>query len=209
MILESMEFPNPVISLAIEPRTKADQEKLWQGLGRLTSEDPTFRVETDEETGQVVISGMGELHLEIIVDRLQREFGVSASVGRPQVAYKEALTQPAESEGRYVKQTGGHGQYGHVKIRLLPRTPGEGFEFVNDIVGGAIPREFIKSIEAGIREAMTTGVLAGYPVDDVSVSLYDGSTHIVDSSEMAFKIAGLWHSRTLLKRQLQFLSNQS
>ena len=190
VILESMEFPNPVISLAIEPRTKADQEKLWQGLGRLTSEDPTFRVKTDEETGQVVISGMGELHLEIIVDRLQREFGVSASVGRPQVAYKEALTQPAESEGRYVKQTGGHGQYGHVKIRLLPRTPGEGFEFVNDIVGGAIPREFIKSIEAGIREAMTTGVLAGYPVDDVSVSLYDGSTHIVDSSEMAFKIAG-------------------
>ena len=190
VILESMDFPSPVISLAIEPRTKADQEKLGRGLQRLTSEDPTFRVRTDLETGQVVISGMGELHLEIIVDRLQREFGVSASVGRPQVAYKETLTQPAEGEGRYVKQTGGRGQYGHVKIRLMPRQPGEGFEFSNDIVGGAIPREFIKSIEAGIREAMTTGVLAGYPVDDLSVSLYDGSVHQVDSSEMAFKIAG-------------------
>ena len=190
VILESMEFPSPVISLAIEPRTKADQEKLGRGLERLTSEDPTFRVQTDLETGQVVISGMGELHLEIIVDRLQREFGVSASVGRPQVAYKETLTQPAEGQGRYVKQTGGRGQYGHVKIRLMPRQPGEGFEFSNDIVGGAIPREFIKPIETGIREAMTTGVLAGYPVDDLSVSLYDGSVHVVDSSEMAFKIAG-------------------
>ena len=190
VILESMEFPRPVISLAIEPRSKADQEKLGRGLARLTSEDPTFRVQTDQETGQVVISGMGELHLEIIVDRLQREFGVSASVGRPQVAYKETLTQPAEGEGRYVKQTGGRGQYGHVKIRLMPRQPGEGFEFSNDIVGGAIPREFIKPIETGIREAMTTGVLAGYPMDDLSVSLYDGSVHDVDSSEMAFKIAG-------------------
>ena len=190
VILEAMEFPSPVISLAIEPRTKTDQEKLGQGLARLTSEDPTFRVQTDPETGQVVISGMGELHLEVIVDRLQREFEVSASVGRPQVAYKETLTQPAEGEGRYVKQSGGRGQYGHVKIRLLPRPPGEGFEFINDIVGGAIPREFIKPIEVGIREAMTTGVLAGYPVDDLSVSLYDGSTHVVDSSEMAFKIAG-------------------
>ena len=190
VVLESMEFPSPVISLAIEPRTKTDQEKLGQGLARLTSEDPTFRVQTDPETGQVVISGMGELHLEVIVDRLQREFEVSASVGRPQVAYKETLTQPAEGEGRYVKQTGGRGQYGHVKIRLLPRRPGEGFEFINDIVGGAIPREFIKPIEAGIREAMTTGVLAGYPVDDLSVSLYDGSVHVVDSSEIAFKIAG-------------------
>ena len=190
VILEAMDFPRPVISLAIEPRTKADQEKLGQGLERLTSEDPTFRVQTDPETGQVVISGMGELHLEIIVDRLQREFGVSASVGRPQVAYKETLTQPAEGEGRYVKQTGGRGQYGHVKIRLMPRQPGEGFEFSNDIVGGAIPREFIKPIETGIREAMTTGLLAGYPMEDLSVSLYDGSVHVVDSSEMAFKIAG-------------------
>ena len=190
VVLESMEFPNPVIALAIEPRTKTDQEKLGQGLAKLMSEDPTFKVRTDPETGQVVISGMGELHLEIIVDRLQREFAVSASVGRPQVAYRETLTQPAEGEGRYVKQTGGRGQYGHVKVRVMPRRPGEGFEFINDIVGGAVPREFIKPVEAGIREAMTTGVLAGYPVDDLSVSLYDGSFHDVDSSEMAFKIAG-------------------
>ena len=190
VVLESMEFPNPVIALAIEPRTKTDQEKLGQGLAKLMSEDPTFRVRTDPETGQVVISGMGELHLEIIVDRLQREFAVSASVGRPQVAYRETLTQPAEGEGRYIKQTGGRGQYGHVKVRLMPRRPGEGFEFINDIVGGAVPREFIKPVEAGIREAMTTGVLAGYPVDDLSVSLYDGSFHDVDSSEVAFKIAG-------------------
>jgi elongation factor G len=190
VVLESMDFPEPVISLAIEPRTKADQEKLGQGLAKLMAEDPTFRVRTDNETGQVVISGMGELHLEIIVDRLQREFGVAASVGRPQVAYKETLTRPSEGEGRYIKQTGGRGQYGHAKIRIVPRQPGEGFEFENDIVGGAIPREYIKPIEEGIKEAMTTGVLAGYPVDDVSVSLYDGSFHDVDSSEMAFKIAG-------------------
>jgi elongation factor G len=190
VVLESMDFPEPVISLAIEPRTKADQEKLGQGLGKLTSEDPTFRVRTDSETGQTVISGMGELHLEIIVDRLKREFNVEASVGRPQVAYKETLTRPAEGEGRYVRQTGGRGQYGHAKIRLAPRQPGEGYEFVNSIVGGAVPKEFIKPIDEGIREAMTTGVLAGYPVDDVSIELYDGSYHDVDSSEMAFKIAG-------------------
>jgi len=189
-VLESMDFPEPVISLAIEPKTKADQEKLGQGLGKLTAEDPTFRVRTDHETGQVVISGMGELHLEIIVDRLQREFGVAATVGRPQVAYKETLTRPAEGEGRYIKQTGGHGQYGHAKIRIAPRKPGEGFQFVSEIVGGTIPREFIKPIEEGIREALTTGILAGYPVDDVAVTLYDGSYHDVDSSEMAFKIAG-------------------
>jgi elongation factor G len=179
-----------VISLAIEPRTKADQEKLGQGLGKLQAEDPTFRVKSDPDTGQVVISGMGELHLEIIVDRLKREFGVEASVGRPQVAYKETLTQPAQGEGRYIRQTGGHGQYGHVKIRLTPRKPGEGFVFVNDIVGGSIPREYIKPVEEGIREALSTGILAGYPVDDVGISLYDGSYHEVDSSEMAFKIAG-------------------
>ncbi len=198
--LESMEFPEPVISLAIEPRTRADQEKLGQGMAKLTAEDPTFQVRTDHDTGQVVISGMGELHLEIIVDRLQREFGVAASVGRPQVAYKESLTKPAEGEGRYVKQTGGRGQYGHAKIRIVPRRPGEGFEFVNDIVGGSIPREFIKPIEQGIREAMTTGVLAGYPVDDLSVSLYDGTFHNVDSSEVAFKIAGSMAFRDAAKR---------
>jgi elongation factor G len=190
VVLESMDFPEPVISLAIEPKTKADQEKLGMGLGKLMAEDPTFRVKTDEQTGQVVIAGMGELHLEIIVDRLKREFNVEASVGRPQVAYKETLTRPAEGEGRYIRQTGGRGQYGHAKIRLVPRQPGEGYEFINNIVGGSIPKEFIKPIDQGIREAMTTGVLAGYPVDDVAVELYDGSFHDVDSSEMAFKIAG-------------------
>ena len=190
VVLESMDFPKPVISLAIEPKTKADQEKLGQGLTKLTVEDPTFQVKTDDQTGQVVISGMGELHLEILVDRLQREFGVAAAVGRPQVAYKETLTHQAESEGRYVKQSGGRGQFGHVKIRVVPAQPGHGFEFVNDIRGGAIPREYIKSVEDGIRDAMTTGVLAGYPIEDVIVSLYDGSYHDVDSSEMAFKVAG-------------------
>jgi elongation factor G len=190
VVLESMVFPEPVIHLAIEPKTKADQEKLGQGLAKLMAEDPTFRVRTDEQTGQVVIAGMGELHLEIIVDRLKREFGVEASVGRPQVAYKETLTRPAEGEGRYIRQTGGRGQYGHAKIRLIPRQPGEGYEFINDIVGGTIPKEFIKPIDEGIREAMTTGVLAGYPVDDLAIELYDGSYHDVDSSEMAFKIAG-------------------
>ena len=188
--LESMTFPDPVISVAVEPKSKADQDKLSQGLGRLAEEDPTFRVRTDDETGQTLIAGMGELHLEIIVDRLKREFNVEASVGRPQVAYKETLTRPAEGEGRYIKQTGGRGQYGHAKIRLVPRQPGEGYEFINNIVGGKIPKEFIKPIDQGIREAMTTGVLAGYPVDDVAVELYEGSYHDVDSSEMAFKIAG-------------------
>ena len=190
VLLESMDFPAPVISLAIEPKTKADQEKLGQGLAKLMAEDPTFRVKSDVETGQTVISGMGELHLEIIVDRLKREFNVEASVGKPQVAYKETLTRPAEGEGRYIKQTGGRGQYGHAKIKITPRKPGEGYEFINGIVGGTIPREFIKPIDEGIKEAMTTGVLAGYPVDDLSVELYDGSFHDVDSNEMAFKIAG-------------------
>ncbi len=190
VILEAMDFPEPVISLAIEPKTKSDQEKLGLGLAKLMAEDPTFRVKTDQETGQVVISGMGELHLEIIVDRLKREFGVEASVGAPQVAYKETVTRPSEGEGRYVKQTGGRGQYGHAKIRLVPRNPGEGYLFENNIVGGAIPKEFIKPIDQGIREAMTTGVLAGYPIDDVLIDLYDGSFHDVDSNEMAFKIAG-------------------
>ncbi len=190
VILEAMDFPEPVIALAIEPKTKADQEKLGMGLAKLMAEDPTFRVKTDEETGQVVISGMGELHLEIIVDRLKREFNVEAAVGKPQVAYKETVTRASEGEGRYIKQTGGRGQYGHAKIRLIPRKPGEGYEFVNEIVGGSIPKEFIKPIDMGIREALTTGVLAGYPMDDVKIELYDGSYHDVDSSEMAFKIAG-------------------
>src|SRR5204863_7270344 len=153
-------------------------------------EDPTFRVKTDTETGQVVIAGMGELHLEIIVDRLKREFSVEANVGAPQVAYKEGITKASEGEGRYIKQTGGRGQYGHAKIRMIPRKPGEGYTFENEIVGGSIPKEFIKPIDQGIREAMTTGVLAGYPMDDVKIELYDGSYHDVDSSEMAFKIAG-------------------
>jgi elongation factor G len=190
VVLESMDFPEPVISLAIEPKTKGDQEKLGQGLAKLMAEDPTFRVRTDEQTAQVVIAGMGELHLEIIVDRLKREFNVEASVGKPQVAYKETLTRPADGEGRYVRQTGGRGQYGHAKIHLYPGEPGSGYLFENEIVGGVIPKEFIKPIDVGIKEALTRGVLAGYPVDDVRVELYDGSYHEVDSSEMAFKIAG-------------------
>ena len=200
VVLESMDFPSPVISLAIEPSSKADQEKLGQGLAKLTAEDPTFQVKTDEDVGQVVISGMGELHLEILVDRLKREFGVEASVGRPQVAYKETLTRPAEGEGRYVKQTGGRGQYGHVKLRVTPCQPGEGFEFVNGIVGGVVPREYIRPVEQGIRDAMTTGVLAGYPIEDIRVSLYDGSYHDVDSSEGAFQIAGVMAFRDAARK---------
>ena len=200
VVLEVMVFPNPVIALAIEPKTKVDQEKLGQGLAKLTSEDPTFQVKTDEETGQVVISGMGELHLEIIVDRLRREFGVAATVGRPQVAYREALTKPAEAEGRYVKQTGGRGQYGHVKLRVVPGQPGDGFVFENEVFGGAVPREFIGSIEDGVREAITTGVLAGYAIENVVVTLCDGSSHDVDSSEMAFKIAASMAFRTAARR---------
>ena len=190
VVLESMDFPEPVISLAIEPKTKADQEKLGTGMQKLMAEDPTFRVKTDQQTGEVVIAGMGELHLEIIVDRLKREFNVEASVGRPQVAYKETITRPSEGEEKYAKQTGGRGQYGHVKIRLYPGDPGTGYVFDNQIKGGAIPKEYIKPIDEGIKEALTRGVLAGYPVDDVRIELYDGSFHEVDSSEMAFKIAG-------------------
>ena len=190
IVLESMDFPKPVISLAIEPRTKVDQEKLGLGLQKLMAEDPTFRVETDRQTGQVIIHGMGELHLEIIVDRLKREFNVEATVGKPQVAYKETLTKAADGDGRYVKQTGGRGQYGHAKIHLYPGEPGTGYVFESETAGGSIPREFIKPIEEGIREALTRGVLAGYPIDDVRIELYDGSYHDVDSSEMAFKIAG-------------------
>jgi elongation factor G len=190
VVLESMDFPEPVISLAIEPRTKADQEKLGQGLQKLMAEDPTFRVNTDQQTAQTIIRGMGELHLEIIVDRLKREFNVEATVGKPQVAYKETLTRAADGEMKYAKQTGGRGQYGHAKIHLYPGEPGTGYIFENKIVGGAIPKEYIKPVDEGIKEALTRGVLAGYPIDDVRVELYDGSYHDVDSSEMAFKIAG-------------------
>jgi elongation factor G len=189
VVLESMDFPEPVISVVIEPKTKVDQEKLGLALGKLTQEDPTFKVHNDAETSQTIISGMGELHLEIVVDRLLREFNVAANVGRPQVAYKETIRKAAKGEGRYVRQTGGRGQYGHCKIEIEP-LPGGKFEFENAIVGGAIPREYISSIEKGIVEAMEHGVLAGYPLVDILVRLYDGTYHEVDSSEMAFKIAG-------------------
>ncbi len=188
--LESMQFPEPVIAVAVEPKTKADQDKLSQSLAKLSDEDPTFRVRTDEETGQTIISGMGELHLEIIVDRLLREFKVGANIGQPQVAYKETITKEVVAEGKFVRQSGGRGQYGHVKIELGPNEPGKGFEFIDAIVGGVIPREFIPSVKAGIEDAMKNGVLAGYPVEDIRVKLIDGSYHEVDSSEMAFKIAG-------------------
>ncbi|MBI4480635.1 MAG: elongation factor G, partial [Acidobacteria bacterium] len=190
IILESIEFPNPVISVSVEPRTKADQDKLGIALGKLAQEDPTFKVHTDPDTGQTLISGMGELHLEIIVDRLVREFGVGANVGRPQVAYRETIRKPAEAVGKYIRQTGGRGQYGHVEILLEPLEPGKEFEFVNKIVGGVIPREYIPAVEAGIREATEAGVLAGYEMVDIRATLLDGSYHEVDSSEIAFKIAG-------------------
>ncbi len=190
IVLEPMDFPEPVITLAIEPKTKVDQEKMGAALAKLAQEDPTFRIHTDPETAQSIISGMGELHLEIITDRLVREFGVGVNVGKPQVAYKETIRQAAKAEGRYIKQTGGRGQYGHVKLEVSPLPPGSGFEFLNEIVGGAIPKEYIKPVQEGIREAMQAGPLAGYEVRDVRVVLYDGSYHEVDSSEMAFKIAG-------------------
>jgi elongation factor G len=189
IILESMNFPKPVISIAIEPKTKGDLEKLGASLQRLTLEDPSFRVKTDEETGQTILSGMGELHLEIIVDRLLREFNVEANVGEPQVAYRETITKTIKSEGRFVRQSGGRGQYGHVWLTLEPQPPGKGFEFVNRIVGGAIPREYIPAVEKGVAEAMEKGVLAGFPMVDIKITLINGSYHEVDSSEMAFKIA--------------------
>jgi elongation factor G len=190
LLLEKMIFPEPVIDVAIEPKTKADQEKLGEALQRLAEEDPTFRVSSNEETGQTIISGMGELHLEIIVDRMKREFRVEANVGKPQVAYKETITKKVEAEGKFIRQSGGRGQFGHVWIEMEPNEKGKGFEFENDIVGGTVPREYIKPTEEGIIEAMKNGVLAGYPVEDVKVRLFDGSFHAVDSSEMAFKIAG-------------------
>jgi elongation factor G len=190
IVLESIEFPTPVISVAVEPKTRADQQKLGMALSKLAQEDPTFKVTTDPETNQTIISGMGELHLEIIIDRMMREYSVAANVGKPQVAYRETIRRAAEGEGRFVRQTGGRGQYGHAKVRLEPLPPGSGFEFVDQIVGGAIPKEFIKPVEAGIREALEGGILAGYEMVDVRAILYDGSYHEVDSSEMAFKIAG-------------------
>ncbi|MFV1956622.1 MAG: elongation factor G, partial [bacterium] len=190
VVLEEMDFPEPVIAIAIEPKTKADQEKLGSALTKLSQEDPTFRVGTDADTGQTLISGMGELHLEIIVDRLLREFSVGASVGTPQVAYRETITEPVKVEGRFVKQTGGRGQYGHVWLEIKPGEVGSGFVFENNIVGGAVPREYIQAVRKGVEEAMEQGVFAGYPVIDVAVSLFDGSYHEVDSSEMAFKVAG-------------------
>lgn len=190
IVLESMVFPEPVIDVAIEPKTKADQDKMGIALGKLSDEDPTFRMHTDIETGQTIISGMGELHLDIIVDRLLREFKVNANVGRPQVAYKETLKKPVRCEGKFVRQSGGRGQYGHCVLELEPQEPGKGYEFINKIVGGVVPKEYIAPIDNGIREAMETGVLAGYPTIDIKVTLVDGSYHDVDSSEMAFKIAG-------------------
>jgi elongation factor G len=201
IVLESMSFPDPVISVAVEPKSKADQDKLGAGLQRLSEEDPTFRVTSDEETGQTLISGMGELHLEIIVDRLKREFNVDANVGRPQVAYRETVSKPAEKvQGKFVRQTGGSGQYGDVVINLYPQQPGDGYEFSDKIVGGKIPKEYIPAVDAGIREAMDSGILAGYPVVDIKVELVDGSYHEVDSSERAFKIAGSMAFKEALKR---------
>jgi elongation factor G len=188
--LERMEFPDPVISVAVEPKSKGDQEKMGMALSKLAQEDPSFRVRTDEESGQTIISGMGELHLEIIVDRMKREFGVEANVGAPQVSYRETIRTKVEQEGKFVRQSGGRGQYGHVWLRLEPREPGAGYEFANEVVGGVVPKEYIPAVDKGIREAMTSGVLAGFPMVDIKVALFDGSYHEVDSSEMAFKIAG-------------------
>jgi elongation factor G len=201
IILEAMDFPEPVIAVAVEPKSKADQDKLSNGLVKLADEDPTFRVHTDEETGQTIISGMGELHLEIIIDRLRREFNVEANIGRPQVAYRETIRRPAEKvEAKFVRQTGGRGQYGHVVINIEPAETGAGFIFEDKIVGGVIPREYIGPVEQGMKEALENGVLAGYPVIDVRVELIDGSYHDVDSNEMAFKIAGSMAIKEGVKR---------
>ena len=190
IVLESIEFPAPVIAVAVEPKTKTDQEKMGVALGKLAQEDPTFKVSTDPDSGQTIIEGMGELHLEILVDRMMREFNVQANVGKPQVAYRETIRKASQAEGKYIRQTGGSGQYGHVRIRLEPNEPGKGYEFINEVVGGVIPKEFIKPVDQGIKEALEGGVLAGYEMVDVKATLYDGSYHDVDSNEMAFKIAG-------------------
>ena len=198
--LESITFPEPVISIAIEPKSKADQNKLGQALAKLTQEDPTFQVKVDEETGQTILSGMGELHLEILVDRMKREFGVEANIGKPRVAYRETITQPVETEGKFIKQTGGRGQYGHVIVKVEPLKRGAGLKFVDKIVGGRIPKEFIPAVEKGIREAAQKGVIAGYPVTDLKVTLFDGSFHEVDSSELAFQIAGAMALQDAVKK---------
>ena len=200
IILESMEFPEPVISVAIEPSSKAAQEKMGIALQKLAEEDPTFTVKTDQETGQTIITGMGEIHLEIIVDRLLREFKVEAKVGAPQVAYRETITQPVDVEYKYSKQSGGRGQYGHVKIRVAPQEPGEGYKFTNKTVGGSVPKEYVGPVDMGIQGAMQSGIVAGYPVVDVAVELYDGSYHEVDSSEMAFKMAGSMSFKDAMKK---------
>ncbi len=189
IVLESIRFPEPVIRLAVEPKTKSDQDKMGMALARLSEEDPTFQVSSDQETGQTIIAGMGELHLEVLVDRMKREYKVEANVGKPQVAYRESISQPSDVDSKFVRQSGGKGQYGHVKVRFEPNEPGKGFEFVNGTTGGSVPREYIGPVEAGIKEAMETGVIAGFPVVDIKATLYDGSYHEVDSSEMAFKIA--------------------
>jgi elongation factor G len=200
IVLESITFPEPVITVSIEPKTRADQDKMGHALTRLAEEDPTFRLQTNEETGQTVIEGMGELHLEVIVDRMMREFRVDANVGRPQVAYRETITVPVKAEGRHVRQSGGKGQYGHAVLEFAPQERGQGYEFVDKIVGGSIPREYIPAIDAGIREAMATGGQAGFPVVDLKATLVDGSYHEVDSSEMAFKIAGSLAVKEAIKR---------
>ena len=200
IVLEKMIFPEPVIHVAVEPKTKADQEKMSIALGRLAQEDPSFRVRSDEESGQTIISGMGELHLEIIVDRMRREFNVEANVGRPQVAYREAIKKAVETEGKFIKQSGGRGQYGHVWFNMEPLNSGEGFEFVDKIKGGSIPKEYIPAVEKGIKEFMKSGVLAGYPVVDVKVTLFDGSYHDVDSSEQAFRMAAILAFRDGMKK---------
>ncbi|NCS89113.1 MAG: elongation factor G, partial [Ignavibacteria bacterium] len=190
VVLERIIFPEPVIQIAIEPKTKADQDKLSEALVKLSDEDPTFRIKVDDETGQTLISGMGELHLEILVDRMKREFKVEANVGKPQVAYRESITQTVNAEGKFVKQSGGRGKYGHVWIELGPNEPGKGFEFTNGIVGGVVPKEYIPAVSAGIVEAMRNGVIAGFPVVDIKAKIYDGSYHDVDSDELSFKVAG-------------------
>jgi elongation factor G len=190
IILERMEFPEPVISIAVEPKTKGDQEKMGIALSKLAAEDPSFRVHTDEESGQTIISGMGELHLEIIVDRMKREFKVEANTGKPQVAYRETIRGSVEQEGKFVRQSGGRGQYGHVWLRIEPNEEGKGYEFVNAIVGGVVPKEYIPAVDKGVQEALQNGVIAGFPMVDVKVTLFDGSYHDVDSNEMAFKVAG-------------------
>jgi elongation factor G len=200
IVLESIDFPEPVIAVAIEPKTNSDQEKLALSLARLAHEDPTFQTKFNEETGQTIILGMGELHLDIITDRLVREFNVAANVGKPQVAYKETVRQAVEAEGKFVRQSGGRGQYGHVKIRVMPLQRAEGFRFDNVVVGGAIPKEYISAVERGIRDAMENGELAGFPVVDIAVELFDGSYHEVDSSEMAFKVAGSMALREALRK---------